>query len=281
MQLDFPITQTGVRVGRALILGPAGSGKTTLGVAFVKALNPPKEALIVVGPVPTIATKLGVQWYNVSTTDREVQERFFRNVLERCTTPYAEGGTDCMLVIDEADLFFSSAGRTYGCDALREIVNTARNYGLSQILIARGTSDLAKNTIANSSVVFIARTVEPNLLDYARRWMKDIPDVERVLANLPPHVFLVYAPNQTPKLQGFAKVENGQIVCREPESSKVSPSTNTTPTEEPTSPGESVNTEDAPSFSPTDIGPDSAGSTTPSTDSTSTAAPIAGTTTAK
>jgi hypothetical protein len=255
-----------------MILAPAGWGKTTLGVALVRALHPPKESVIVVGPVPTLAKELGVKWYNVSTTDREEQERFFRRVLDDVRIPYDEGGRDYCLVIDEADLYFSTAGRTYGCDALREIVNTARNYGLCQILIARGTSDLAKNAIANSSAVFMGRVIEPNLQDYARRWMKDIPDVERVLGNLPPHVFVVYAPNQTPKLQGLAKVVNGVIECREltlspPQSPSI------TPNEERISPAESAGTEVADDVSPIDTGPDIAESITASMKPKDTASP--------
>jgi len=270
MELDFPLSPDGVRIGRALVLGPSGCGKTTLAVAFVRELGTPKERIVAVGPIPVHASRLGVPWHNLSTTDRDAQETFFRNLLNAAKKPYSEGGHDVQLVLDEADLYFSQAGRTYGSPALQEIVNTGRNNGISQVLIARGTSDLAKNAISNSNVVFMARTNEPNLLDYAERFMGDTrPERQRmryVIANLPTHVFLVYAPTATPKFQGFAKVVNGVIECKPVREPEEPPEPESMPIEESgaaTSPEGIVSTPDATRSSPTDTGAGTAATITP------------------
>ncbi|MCI4357392.1 MAG: ATP-binding protein [Thermoplasmata archaeon] len=271
MELDFPPSPEGVRVGRALFLGPSGSGKTTLAIAFIRSLGWPKRHIRVVAP-PTktkLAEGLGVPNVGLDINDREAQEAYFSRLFEEGTKPYNEGGMDIGLALDDADFYFSAAGRTYGSNGLASIVKLGREAGFSQVFVGQGSSSISKDVISNSTAVFIARTVEPNLLDYARKYMRDIPDVERIIANLPPHVFMVYAPNMSPKLRGFAKYNptTGQIECREPtteeEEQPEEESPPTEPDEEATSPDESASSPDAPEPSPTDTAPDTVTNTSP------------------
>ena len=251
----------GTRVLRALILGAPGSGKTTFAVPLVHALAPKRDRVLCVGPVPTLSIKLGVPQHDLSTTDRDRQEEFFRKVLKTAQDSYPEG--ERLMVIDEADLYFSSAGRTYGSKGLQEIVNIGRNFFLSQVYIARGTSDIAKNCVAAANVVFIGQTTEPNLLDYARRFMPAIPT--EALRDFPPHRFIVYAPNRVPHVLGVAWEENGQIACADwsPTSETDEPSPTSTEGGEADSPDDTASIPDAAEPSPTGTGPASAENTEP------------------
>lgn len=219
VEIDAPLSPEGVRIGRFLFLGPSGSGKTYIAGHFVRELRWPPELIRSVAPPtkPTLSRLIGAQHIAVDTEDRETQERVFDRIFTEVTTPYTEGGHDIGLALDDSDFYFSQSGRSYGSPPLARLVKLGREAGLSQVFVAQGSSAISKDLISNSSIVFMARTTEPNLLDYARRYMRDIPDAERIISNLPTHVFLVYAPNGTPKLLGFAKVVNGVIVCKEPE----------------------------------------------------------------
>ena len=275
MNLDFPPSPQGVRVGRALFLGPSGSGKTTLGAAFIHSLEWPKRNIRVVAP-PTktkLAELLGVKPVGIDIADSKAQEAYFSHLFEEGTKPYEEGGMDIGLALDDADFYFSQSGRTYGSNGLAAIVKLGREAGFSQVFIGQGSSSISKDVISNSTAVFIARTTEPNLLEYARKYMRDIPDIERVIYDLPPHVFLVYCPNATPKLQGFVRYNptTGEIECREPtqqlqeEEPTPEASENTEPDREATTPDEPASSPDADGSSPTATGPDSATTTPPST----------------
>lgn len=257
MTVDLPPDPaTGLRIARVLIFGPVNSGKTTLGATLVRDMVPPgmEEAIICVGPNPKLANLLKVTHHPLSTTDLKAQEAFFRDVLD-------EPGVS-LTVIDEADLYFSQAGRTYGSKALQELLNIGRGFGKSLVLIARGTSDVAKNAIANSQAVYMARTTEPNLLEYAERWFRDVPEPAEYISNLEPHEFLVWCPQQIPKWQGTAKVVNGKIWIVPPEETPET-SEATDESGEATSPGDAASTPAAEGSSPTDGEAPSAETTIP------------------
>ncbi len=254
-----PDPSTGVLIGIALILGPGDGGKTTMAAALARAWVPAgqEERLIVVGPVQKLAEMLGVPNHPVDTKDKRAQDVFFHQVNE------LEGAY--LIAVDEADLYYSMGGRTYGSKEFQELINIGRNFGKSLILCARGTSDLAKNTINQARVVMMCRTLEPNLLDYAERYMAEIPDVRNLISNLEPHEFIVWCPKMNPRWQGGAKVVNGQIYLIPPEAFLTTPtaSERSTDSEEPGSPDDTAPSPDAERSSPTASGPISATTISP------------------
>ena len=267
MELDAPLSPEGVRILRALFLGPSGSGKTTLAGHFIRdILRWPVANIRSVAPPtkPTLSNLIHAKHIQLSITDREAQDATFGRIWREASLPYDQGGSDIGFALDDADFYFSQSGRTYGSDPLAQIVKLGREAGLAQVFVAQGSASISKDLVSNSNVVFMGRTVEPNLVDYARKYMLDVPEAEHVISSLPKYVFLIYAPQQTPKLQGLAKVVNGRIEVREwrpeeaPEEEESPP---TEPNEEATSPEEPASIPDVARSSPTGISPDSAVST--------------------
>jgi hypothetical protein len=268
MQLDASVSPQGVRIGRFLFLGPSGSGKTTIAGHFIRdILQWPIANIRSVAPPtkPTLSNLIRARHIQLSVTDREAQDATFGRIWREAHAPYDEGGSDIGFALDDADFYFSQSGRTYGSAPLSEIVKLGREAGLSQVFVAQGSSAISKDLISNSNVVFMGRTVEPNLLDYARRYMRDVPEAEHVISNLQQFVFLVYAPTLDPKLQGLAKVVNGRIEVKPwvPEEDLEEESTITEENEEASSPDDIASIPDAGSPSPIDTVPASAESTTP------------------
>lgn len=205
--LDFPRTPDGVRPVRVLIFGPPGSGKTHLAGVLLKPPNfAPKERLIAVGPVPTLANDLEVPWHNVSTTDKEEMDRFFGAI--------NKSDEHMFLAIDEFDGYCTKHG--YKSQALYEIVNFDRNFGKGTCAIARGSSDVSTNLIASSDLILWFRTTEQNLLKYIRATMRNFPggpaEAERTVSQLPKHVALMYMPTSEVQFPGFLKAVNGVLL---------------------------------------------------------------------
>jgi len=269
MQLDAPLSPQGVRIGRFLFLGPSGSGKTTLAGHFIREILqwPPDNVRSVAPPTkPTLSHLIHAEHIPLSVTDREAQEACFSRIWREAHTPYQEGGRDIGLALDDSDFYMSAMGRTYGTDSLGEIVKLGREAGLSQVFVAQGSASISKDLISNSSFVAIAATDEPNLLDYSRRYMQDVPDAEWTVAHLPRFCFLVYCPGLRPKLQGMMKVVNGRIELKEwseQEDLEEAESPTTTEPEEATWPEESAASQDATRSSPTDAGEATATPTAP------------------
>jgi hypothetical protein len=282
--MEFPdngYCPNGVKLTRCLILGSTRAGKTTLAAPLARFLCPDREKIIVVGPVAKLSSTLGVRGHPVSTTDRGEQEEFFRKVLEDAKRrPLEDRGR--LMVTDEADLYFSSAGRTYGSKALQEIVNIGQNqdYWISCIFIARGSSDIALNCRAAANIILIGNTTEPNLLEYQQKWL---PGINVNLQDWPRYKFIAYDPNSVPHVLGVVWVEDGEIVCKDwtppteeeedtddpepenPEELPESPSPPSGDEREPLPGGGTASTPAAPGPSGMPSGRTTAGSTTPST----------------
>ena len=269
MEIDAPLSPQGVAIGRFLFLGPSGSGKTYLAGHFVRdILQWPRECIRSVAPPtkPTLSRIVGVRHIPLSISNREEQAAAFGRIWREAQTPYTEGGMDIGLIVDDSDFYMSGAGRQYGTDALAEIVKLGREAGLSQVFVAQGSAAISKDLISNSSLVAIAKTDEPNLLDYARRYMQDVPNAEWTIAHLPKHVFLVYVPEANPKLAGLLKVVNGRIEFRawqgedapQPEGSQPS-----TGSEEPSTPDEDASGPAVGDDSPSETGETTATSIRP------------------
>ena len=203
---------------------------------------------------------MGVPHRGVSITNREEQEKVFGEVFSLVTKDPREGGIDIGFALDDADFYMSGAGRAYGSDALAAIVKLGREAGLSQIFVAQGSAAVSKDLISNSNLVLYFRTSEPNLLDYARWYMRDIEDIEHLISNLPEHTCLVYTPNGSPKVKGFGKVVGGRIVWTDLPPLDDNPEADGSSPEDP---GDTV--ESAASSSPPENPPDTATSTDPST----------------
>lgn len=258
MPLDAPLADdgSGVRVGRALILGPPGSGKTELAIVLCKDWVPEevrRDRLIVVGPIEKLATRVGVPNHPVDWASKQKQDEFFKAVSQR------EGAA--IVAIDEADMYYTATGRSYGSNQLRAYINLERNHGKGWILVARGDSDVAANTRGNVTIVFMFNTSERNLLRHAQEWFIDVPDAVDYITNLAPHEFMVWCPNLNPHWQGTGKVVNGEIFIVPP---PTAPSRDTGTDEEATTPDAPASTPVVASSSKIGSAPPSAPSITPS-----------------
>jgi hypothetical protein len=270
--LDASPSPQGVMIGRFLFFGPSGSGKTTLAGHFIRdVLRWPIANIRSVAPPtkPTLSHLIHAKHIPVSITDRDQQEAAFGRIWLEGHTPYDEGGSDIGLALDDADFYMSSQGRAYGSDALAAIVKLGREAGIGQVVVSQGSSTTVKDLISNSSGVAIAATDEPNLLDYARRYMQDVPDAEYTIAHLEKHVFLWYVPSARPKLQGCMKVVNGKIEVKPWTQEDVmdeedeNPSASSEPEPEATSAADIVRSPDAERPSPTADPPPTVTSTGP------------------
>ena len=243
--IDLPADkETGLRVGRITIFGPVGSGKTEIGCALAKMMTPPSfEEKYILSPVATAANRLpDFKWFKIDPTDKKKVEAFMASMNEK----------RAFLLIDEADAYFGGSGRTYGTPSMFGAVNWGRNFCLSMVVIAHGTSVAPKNLIENSQGVLFFRTTTPGLLEYAESYMPEVPDATYTLRNLPDHVALVYAPLGKEKFVGFAKLDlaTGEIQIWRPNIEDLEENESTT--------------EEGSSESPSPEPAGSTGSTTPS-----------------
>ena len=249
-------------------------GKTYFSVRLARFICPDHDRIIAVGPVPNLAVALGVPQNDLSTTDREAQEKFFRRVLDKArprtnsaTGTYPEG--ECLLAIDEADLYFTGGGRSYGSPALAELGNTGRNYFVSQMLLCRAPLDINRNARGLVSCMFIGHLAEPR----TQEWFEDYTGIEgfgKTLRDFPPRKFIMYAPGSVPHVLGIAWAEGEEIVIqpwRPPESSEEEEAEEadssapppTESSEEAPTPAEPVSTPGVTSPSPTSTSPGTAG----------------------
>jgi hypothetical protein len=232
--------ETGLRVGRIVLYGPVGSGKTLSGTALAKMMAPPGfEEIFILSPVPTAANLLPqANWYKISPQDKKKVEAFMAKMKEK----------RALLIVDEADAYFGGSARTFGTPSMADAVLIGRNACLSMIVIAHGTSLAPKSLLGNSAAVFFYRTTEVNLLNYAEEYMAaDIPDVVHILRNLPDYVALVYAPMSREKFVGFAKldIQTQEFKIWKPDNDQTGPDTQdqlqtSTSEEAPSSPDESA-----------------------------------------
>lgn len=215
IEFDFPYTQEGIPQIQILFLGPQKSGKSYACSYFVPLLQVPQDRIIVIGPESAkfLSEQLHAPWIKVSTTDKNEQEDVFRKI-------YNEPKHQ-LLVIDEFDQIMSPGGRSYGAKSINDIVNTGRSLGKSYIGIGHGSAYVAKNSIQNADIIFFSRTSEPNLLDYARRMMRNhIDNPEYLISHLPKYKFLVWGPSEQESFMGFAWVKDGQFNTATPEETK-------------------------------------------------------------
>lgn len=219
--IDLPKDrETGLRVGRIVLFGPTGSGKTLMACALAKEMAPPNfEEVYVLSPVATAANNLPkAKWFQISPQDKRKTEAFMASLKDK----------RALLLVDEADAYFGGSARTFGTPSMADAVLFGRNACLSIILIAHGTSLSPKSLIENASGVFFFRTTTPGLLDWAEDYAaEDIPDVSHTLRNLPQHVALIYAPMSEHRFVGFAKLnmETGEIEIWSPSEQDQEPTT--------------------------------------------------------
>lgn len=195
-------TQEGTTTALIAVVGPRGGGKTTLMAALVPSLAPP-DRTVLISPVRAIGRKLGLP-VEVRYGANKDNEEFFSGFLNR--------GKHLVLVIDEFDEFCPAGVQSkfggYCCDALYRIVNYSRNepWCLGMLVSFRGASDVTTNLLRAANVLFVARTQEPNALDYFSRFFGR--QYGELLRSLPDYVFVVWAEG---RLFGYVKVEGGEV----------------------------------------------------------------------
>lgn len=222
-----------------------------------------KDRIVCVDPSypPKLSALLGVPAHKPSTTDVRAQEAFFRKLLDGCQKEYPDGGR--LMVMDEADMYFTKDGRGYGCMALKEIAHTGRGCYLSQIYLSRSPLDVSRSQRGLFNLLLIGRNTE----NRAGEWWEDFTGIEgfgAFLRDLPEdkHQFVAYATDQTPHIIGIWSVQDGEIACQDwipPEEEEANGDEDSeeeapAPTEdidEAPSPGESASTPDAERPSPT------------------------------
>lgn len=227
--MEFPDNGTaphGTKVSRVLIVGAPSAGKTTLAVPLAAFMAPDRSRIRCIDhSIPAkLSILLGLSADRPSPTNQVEMEAYFRKLLDKAQKEYPDG--ECLMVMDEADLYFGQGARTYGCPALREIAHTGRGCFISQIYISRSPLDLNRSQRGLFNVLFIGRNTEVR----AAEWWEDFTGIEgfaTVLRDMGEHKFIVYATDKVPHILGTAWVENGRICTREwepiPEGDEESP----------------------------------------------------------
>lgn len=264
--VEFPLptdAKSGIRVGRVMVFGSVNAGKTELMARLAVQMVRSVDQIYVVSTVAKLAKLI-----NSMSPDPNVKCHYFdtpplnTDIKESLFSSFK--GRRILVVSDEFDSY-SKGSRSVGSPALYEINMSGRNFGTSLLLGAHGTSEVAKSLIAQSQVVLFSRTTEPNLLDYARKYMKaEIPDIEMRLRKLPNHVFLVWCPPSTPKFQGYlwVNLQTNEIETASADlTSTPDPSETSDAATAPTTPDGTADTPSAASPSTTDADPASAPTT--------------------
>jgi hypothetical protein len=265
--LEFPDNGAGphgTKIARVLIVGAPSAGKTTLAVPLTAFMAPDRSRIRCIDhSIPAkLSIQLGLTADRPDPNNKTEVETYFRKLLDKAQKEYPEG--ECLMVMDEADLYFGQGARTYGCPALREIAHTGRGCFISQIYISRSPLDLNRSQRGLFNVLFIGRNTEVR----AAEWWEDFTGIEgfaTVLRDMGEHRFIVYATDRVPHVLGTAWVENGQICTRDwdpiPAGEEESPTSEPSEEASGTEPAES-----AESGSPPPDGPGIASATTPPPD---------------
>lgn len=188
---ESPVCQNGVRPILILILGQRGNGKSTLAAALMPGLAPPEETVLI-DPQGTLAVKLQIPRENPAINDTAVEE-----VLAPYLAEAEQTGIGRFFAFDEFDLYCTPVGYLGGRDgSIYKLINVARGWGCGTLAICRGSSQVAKNYIANADLLFVGRTNEPNAIKYLRELFGNTSglDYDELLRTLPPHVFLAWSP---------------------------------------------------------------------------------------
>jgi energy-coupling factor transporter ATP-binding protein EcfA2 len=204
LALDY--TPEGTTTALLVVVGPRGGGKTTLMSNLVPLLAPP-ERTVVTSPVKAIGKRLGLpveQRYGSDPTNEE----YFSKLMD---------GHHRFVVIDEFDEFCPASVQSkfggYCCDALYRMVNYGRNepWCIGMLVSFRGASDVTSNLLRAANVLFVARTQEPNALDYFSRYLGR--EYGPMLRNLPDYTFVVWAEG---RLFGYVRVVEGDLQWVDP-----------------------------------------------------------------
>ena len=200
-------TPEGTTTALIAVVGPRGGGKSTLMSALVPDLAPP-ERTVIISPVRAIGDKLGLPVEVRYGSDEDNEEYFHR---------FLTSGKRVVLVMDEFDEFcpggVTGKNGGYCCDSLYRLVNYARNepWCIGMVVSFRGSSDVTTNLLRAANVLFVARTQEPNALDYFSRYFGR--QYGQMLHDLPNYVFVVWAEG---RLFGYVKVIGGEIQWIDP-----------------------------------------------------------------
>lgn len=200
-------TSEGTTTALIAVVGPRGGGKTTL-MAALAPLLAPADRTVLISPVAAIGGKLNLPVEVRYGADKD-NEKYFNGFLT--------SGKRVVLVIDEFDEF-CPGGVTgkfggYCCDSLYRLVNYARNdpWDIGMLVSFRGASDVTTNLLRAANVLFVARTQEPNALDYFSRYLGR--QYGPMLHDLPNYVFVVWAEG---RLTGYVMVKGGEIEWVDP-----------------------------------------------------------------
>lgn len=249
-------TAQGVLPVVVVIIGPRGSGKTTLAAKIVPQMVGDSSQIVCAGfGSPAISDALHVPWHQLNATTPKHQETaggFFRSIEKR--------DDQFVLVLDDSDAAWPNLQSRYM--ALAEFIRNNRAYGQGAVLICHGPGDVNKGIIRNAQLTLWACQSEANSIDYVRRYMKaDFPLAETRVRSLPRHTFLIWAP----ELQGKQKyvgecwVEGGRIRFAPRDQTPTDPASPPTPSgNEPTTPGGGDSADTAEPPSPTSGGAGSA-----------------------
>ncbi len=141
-----------------VVLGKRGSGKTTLIRFLVRELSKKKFRFIVVDVVGNLGQfkdMPNVEYHLVNPHDKNAIDTICNKAMKL---------HNCMVILDEAD-------RLEYTDALSDMVNIGRNYGVGYLATARRTANINNDILANQKHAFIFKHTYPRDVKVLTEWL--------------------------------------------------------------------------------------------------------------
>ena len=137
-------------------LGKRGSGKTSL-VRFLVSAMPQYHYIVIdiVGNLGQFKDAKNCRYHLINPHDEAAINAICRGAMKQ---------GNCMVVMDEVD-------RLEYTEALSDLINVGRNYGVGYIATARRTANVHKDILANQTHAFIFKHTYPRDVKVLTEWL--------------------------------------------------------------------------------------------------------------